>query len=674
MSEKGVSGTVNEPEAEAPPANARLVAGPENRPARVQGVTLRAFLIGMGMIVLLVVMSQAMSIRTSAADVAGGAPPPAPTYFLFFYVLVVAPLLAKLSHRLALSRGELLLIYSLMLIVGPLLGTIGLAFLLPSSASPTYYSNIEPTWSTFRAVLPEWLGPRDPIAVREFYRGAKGPIPWHAWTVPILAWASLLTALFFTTLCLNVLMRKQYVEHERLTFPLTAIPLVLTEEGKPIFGKALFWIGIAIPLLVQGPIMLNRYVPSIPAIQLREVLLINAGEELPPPWSGLGEIYFSLIFWLIGIVYLVPKEIGFSGWFFYLLCLAQNVAAVAYGRSEGPPSVYSNDFPALYAQGAGAAFALTGITLYAARHHLRAVKRKVFERAPDVDDSREFLSYRTAFWGTVIGVVFMLSWMVAAGMRPWIAALLLALLLAYFFIFARVRAETGLGMGVVLWPKMLDEMMLTLVGAKYMTLSDLTVLFSLRWLYFTPSIGSVAATQLEGIKLCDTGGLRGRGVGWALAFGATVTVLLALYATLKTFYDAGFELLPMGRRTVMVGAQSYFAYVNLLAAHSAPKGPDLSGIFAIGVGAFVTVALYWMRLNFLGFPLHPVGYLAANSWGMHLHWVTFLIGWLIKAAVMRYGGLGLYRHLLPLFLGMIIGDMIHQGVWGVIGWATGGAQ
>jgi hypothetical protein len=116
-----------------------------------------------------------------------------------------------------------------------------------------------------------------------------------------------------------------------------------------------------------------------------------------------------------------------------------------------------------------------------------------------------------------IGIVFLLAWLCLAGMRVWVALLLLALILAYFFIFARVRAETGLGMGVILWPKMLDEVMLTLVGARYLALSDLTVLFSLRWLYFTPAIGSVMACQLEGFKLADAGRVRGRGVGWLLA-------------------------------------------------------------------------------------------------------------------------------------------------------------
>src|SRR5207248_5552188 len=138
-------------------------------------------------------------------------------------------------------------------------------------------------------------------------------------------------------------------------------------------------------------------------------------------------------------------------------------------------------------------------------------------------------------------------------------------------IFARIRAESGLGMGVILWPKMLDEVMITLVGAKYLTIADMTLIASLRWLYFGPAISSVMACQLEGFKLADAGGLRGRRVGRALALAATVTVPLAIAWTLHTFYSAGFESLHIARRsTSMVGTQIHHAYMIIIEQHDSP--------------------------------------------------------------------------------------------------------
>src|SRR4029453_13322782 len=99
-----------------------------------------------------------------------------------------------------------------------------------------------------------------------------------------------------------------------------------------------------------------------------------------------------------------------SGWVFYLLSQLENVAAVWAGVSGERPSVYTNQFPALYARGAGAGFALPGLRLYAARRHLGGALRKALRGDPTADDSGEFLSYRTAFFGAILGTVLILAW------------------------------------------------------------------------------------------------------------------------------------------------------------------------------------------------------------------------------------------------------------------------
>jgi len=641
--------------------------------AQASGITLRAVCIGLIMVFVIVGMTQVLSIRYQAAEVGGDAPPPAPTYMLFLYVIFAVPLLGRLSHRLVLTRGELLLIYSMMIIAGPITHQYAIGFLIPHTVSPFYFDAHEPRWSEFQSRLAAWLAPTDRQAVVGFFHGTGGTVPWDQWRTPLLAWGTLLVAFFFVMLCLNVIMRRQWIESERLTFPLASIPLALTEEGG-ILRSSLFRVGLMLPLAIRGLNELHRFFPWLPSVP-QEVPLISAATPLPRPWNGLGEISFSFLFWLIGMVYLLPKELALSAWVFYLVALLENVFAVWRGTTGEVPSVYSNEFPALFAQGAGAAFALTAMTLYTARRHLRAVLRKALLGNLAIEDRREFLSYRTALIGAILGTGYILGWLCTAGMRAWVAALLLGLILSYFFIFARIRAETGLGMGVILWPKMLDEVMLTFVGARYLTLSDLTTLYALRWLYFGSATGGVMAAQLEGIKLADAGGLRGQGVGWAFALAATITVPLALVWTLKTYYSGGFVHMPVGHRmTSMVGSQIYWSYQDLVAASDAPTGPELSGILAIGSGALIAVLLSALRMRFLWFPLHPVGFLAANSWGMHINWGSFFIGWLLKTLITRYGGLRLYRRSLPLFLGFIMGEMLHAGLWGIITWLTGGRK
>jgi hypothetical protein len=646
------------------------------------GVTPRSLGIGLVMACVVIGMTQVLSIQHSAAEVAGEAPPPAPTYLLFLYVLLLMPLIGRLSPRFTLTRGELLLIYSIMLVVGPITHPYSIGFLIPHSVSPLYYNSQEPEWAQFQSALPSWFAPTDPGAVKTFFQGGDGTVPWRQWLIPMAAWSSLLVALFIVMLCICVLVRRQWIDNERLTFPLVSLPLALTEgtesSGVRIMRtlrQPLFWMGLAIPLLLRAPAMLHSYFPQVPDLQLKNITLLDAA-PLSPPWTGLGRIEIHFIFWLIGVVYLLPKEITLSAWVFYFIRLLENVAAVYWGKTGEAPSVYSNDFPALFAQGAGAAFALTAITLWMARRHLYAAFRKALGAAAGPDDAGEFLSYRTAFAGAILGVVYILGWLCFAGMRLWVAGLFLSLLLAYFFIFARIRAETGLGMGVILWPKMLDEVVVTLVGAQSLRLADITILYGLRWLYFGAATGSVMACQLESFKLVESGGAGGRRAGWMLALAVTLAVPLAFAWTLKSYYGhGGFEALPIGQReTSMVGSQVYWSYQDLVGARSDPKGPDWPGIAAMGTGALVAIALSALRSRFLWFPLHPIGYLVANSWGIHINWLSFWLGWLFNMLLTRYGGLRVYRRMLPLFLGLIVGDMLHEGIWGLVTCATGGRQ
>ena len=68
-----------------------------------------------------------------------------------------------------------------------------------------------------------------------------------------------------------------------------------------------------------------------------------------------------------------------------------------------------------------------------------------------------------------------------------------------------------------------------------------------------------------------------------------------------------------------------------------------------------------------GWPFHPVAYALSASWSIHLVWTPMLIAWLLKTAVLRYGGLRLYRQVLPLFYGLILGECVVGCAWPIIG-------
>ena len=103
------------------------------------------------------------------------------------------------------------------------------------------------------------------------------PVPWaallHAWAMPLAWWLTFIWTLYFVSFCMVVVMRKQWVERERLSFPLMQVPQALVEDlgglarFPPLFRRRLFWAGAAIPFAI---ILWNvagyflHYLPAIP--------------------------------------------------------------------------------------------------------------------------------------------------------------------------------------------------------------------------------------------------------------------------------------------------------------------------------------------------------------------------------------------------------------------------
>src|SRR5690242_6100291 len=88
--------------------------------AATHGVTRRGVALALAMVVLMVGLTQAMTIRAWAADVGGSSPPVAPTYLLFLWAVALGVMPTRLWRRLRLSRQDVLLAYCAAMITGPI--------------------------------------------------------------------------------------------------------------------------------------------------------------------------------------------------------------------------------------------------------------------------------------------------------------------------------------------------------------------------------------------------------------------------------------------------------------------------------------------------------------------------------------------------------------------------
>ena len=292
---------------------------------------------------------------------ASGVPAMAPLVILFL-LTALNPAVTRLGFP-GLARREILTIYGIVLVGGPLVTHGILAWMLPYQIIQQYLARAIRQWQTsYFAYVPHWAGPTDLVAVENYFQG-QASVPWSLWTVPLIAWSLFLIALFLSTVFLVALFRRQWITHERLAFPLAQVPLETVQEsgagpGSPARLPRVypFWIGFCIPVTIGLVNGLAAYIPAMPAIPTYKMLMAR---QVTGPLAGLGQIDLYIDFSMIALAFLIPKELSFSCWLFWFIRVGLTVAAIAAGATpESPEGWYSSTFPAPYYQGGGAVLAL----------------------------------------------------------------------------------------------------------------------------------------------------------------------------------------------------------------------------------------------------------------------------------------------------------------------------
>lgn len=640
---------------------------------RSDGVTPRAVFIALVLVLAVSVGAFYVEIAWNKVyQFASGVPAMAPVVLLF---LLTGAMGLPVLRLLNLSRRELLTIYAVLLVGGPLLSHGILFWMIPKIVAYYYMARINPLWeTTFLPVVPTWFAPSSFAATEGFFQG-DAQVPWSEWWVPLAAWGSFFSALFLCTLCGVAILQRQWITSERLTFPIAQIPLEMVRESEgraKLPGMWVFWVGLLISLVLNFMSSLKGRVPSVPALSMNPVPIMQW--QKVGPLAGLGEIDLVLYPWMIAVAYLIPKELSFSAWFFWLVRLGLTVMAIAGGHTpQRPEDWYDSGFPAPYYQGGGAALALFVWVLWMARRHLRQVIRTTLRRASGGTGGAEPMSYRVAVVGFFLTFGFMVYFMMASGCRLFFGLLVIGLLVGYYLMWARLRAETGLGF--LPFPLEIQDALVSTMGSAAMRTREVVALFSTRWAFF-PGFGEssevITSNALESYKIADSARINRRRLTVAMLVGFAVALAAGIYIMLVGCYHYGYFNLGMGGAYGWPSWQVKGDGGRIFAQVTSPTPPDLNAIIAVGTGAVFAVFLGAMRLRFWWWPFHPIGYIAANCWGMHWYYMPFFLGWAFKSLVIRYGGLRLYRVTVPLAIGLIVGDLMNQGIWSVVAIATQG--
>ena len=586
-------------------------------------------------------------------------------FVFFFLVFMVNVVLKLLGRSMAFTPAELILIYAMMMTSCAVTGMGLTHYQIPLMATLPYFSTPENNWmATVAPYVREWMVVDDPLACKYFFEGLpKGAqIPWGAWLRPLAFWSIFFAAFYFTMIALMVIMRKQWVENERLIYPIIRAPLDMIEEGgerglvSSFFRSPAMWAGFVFASFITSSIGLQAYYEYLPAAKI-----LYPGIVLPMLREHI-QLRFMISFPVLGFAYLINQDVAFGLWFldvlakcidgvFNVLGLSLQLRINHYGGSSG---IFSST-----AIGAMVALVLFGI--WVARGHLRNVCRKAFTKAPEVDDSGEILSYRVAVIGTLVSVVVMLLWLGAAGLPAWASALFLFISFAIFIAITRIVVEGG--MAACRAPFIAPNFMLYAVGTPALGAQGVTALgYTYGWSSDIRTF--LMASIANALKLLDDerfGGHKRRAFG-CIAAALLVSLVVSFYLMLKLAYQVG-----------GVNIHSWFCLgANLLPFNmvttvvSRPIDVTWGMWSNMGIGAFTMGLLTVMRHKFLWWPLHPLGLTVAGSRVMDWTWFSIFLAWLVKVIALRYGGPKVYRALRPFFLGLVLGQFVSVGIWTII--------
>ncbi len=607
------------------------------------GLTVRAVALGMVLSVLVTLWTIHSAYVIHASFITISHLPIAALCPLVLVVLVLNPALKVVVPGRSLSRPEILVIFFMVFTASAIPGWAFSTYALSVISGPHYFASAENRWAElFFDYLPAWLVVSDRGgAVTWFFESLpRGQaVPWRYWVIPLFWWGTFYTAIFFVGASLMVILRKQWIEHERLTFPLAQVPLMLIEgsEERTIMPRIArtrsFWVGFGSTLAVMAW-NAGGYFTAWPAIPLGNPATVNLslGEAWPP-------VMIRFNYLLMGIAYFTRTDILFSVWFFYLVQLIEQGVMGRLGVSNARGVVDLQHFAGFLV------FVL--FTVWMARRHLRRVWQKCLGGAKDLDDSREFFSYRTAAIGLVVGVVFMVGWLQASGMSLWLTCLFLGFLIVVYLGVTRIVAETGLA-GLDLPHNDVNTATVRLLGTEGLASRDLTVL-SLANAYGRNWRTLGMCSMAHAAKVGDRMGGVGKGVYLAIASALALTFLTSVVYTLHLAYRGGaFEFTEPA---FVAGARGVWDGLEMWIRNAQVLSPIERASFGAGAVTAFLLAVAHHRCPW--WPLHPVGFAVAMIGGVRKSVVAILLVWFVKVIILRVGGESLYRRGQPFVIGVI---------------------
>ncbi|HYE06414.1 MAG TPA: DUF6785 family protein [Planctomycetota bacterium] len=481
------------------------------------------------------------------------------------------------------------------------------------------------------------LGPVEILAVE------PPGVPWYAWAAPALAWAPLVIGLCLASIAAAFLVRRQWLEHERLPYPVAAATFSLIDDPQPgrrlppVVGDRGFGVALAIAAAVvtwRGLAAMD-VVPFTIALEVRLPLDGQPWEKMYEWWMQVNP---HLFLGMLAMAFLIPLDLSFSLWFFFV---ATNLIVMAL-RTGG----HEISFHHVRHVGFGAFAMIAPLVLWLGRRWYLAVAAAAFGRRTDA-------AARAAapwLWAMIGGLATMAAWLVAHG-APVVEAIGMVLMyVGFLLVIARILAEAGVPF--LQMPENINELLYTTIGFGLPVAALLPL--ALIGMCLLDAREAVLPYAVDASYLAERGAVPPRRLaatmlvvalaGAAIACAAVVWFAYTGSGHSDTFTPYQYELDKIANGDAAGGVAS-----------TARRAEDF---WCYGLGAGVTAACAVARTLLSWWPFHPLALGVALSYPGAHGWASFLVAWAAKALIMRYGGVGLYRRLVPVAIGLAAGEAL----------------
>jgi hypothetical protein len=584
--------------------------------------------------------------------------------------MVVAALNVPLRRhlpRLALSGPEIMVVYAMLAVACAMSGE-WMDLLAPQIYGYGVFQDRNPR-------IPERMLPylselfffKDAAPLKEFADGSKSfAFFWSQlpmWLPKIGAWTFVLMLLTTAMLCINALLREQWVHQEKLAFPVVQIPLALADDsaGKnSLWHSKFLWAGFFATFSIDILNGLSFLYPTLPRINIRFIGDLNQWMT-SPPWNQTGWTPIGLFPFMSAIGFFMPTDLLFSLLFFFFARKAIQMIAYSLGNEQGvfggggliPAAPYFSE------QSWGAFFAMFLTAMWLARPHWK----KVWEAVVTGDDqaAREgAVPYRILVVLLVLCILGLGGAGVLLGMPFTWVLFYIGLFFAFSIAVTRLRAQLGAPTHEMAFmgPHQLVIDFHGTAGLQSqpeLITRTMTTFHIMNRLHRTHPMPSL----LEGLYLADRTGLSQRGMFLALF----LALLVGTVGGFLTNIYLGYRWTP-GSWV----ANEVSGVVNTM--QTSPRAPNPSGMIAVGIGAMVVFLLDFIRFRVPGFWLHPAGYALGMNFGVDYYWFGLLLVLIIKVFVTRYYGLKGYDKLRQVAMGLIFGEMAAELLWAVFSMAN----